>query len=194
MIRQDRRAGSAAAAIALLSILMVAVGMLLVGMLGGTTGRDLGGAAADSDFARAVPLILAAEVLKLATAAAQLVVVAAAARGEPSRAPRLALLALGGAGALLVAASGLAGLLAVAAERHSPLIADFGFAGMAATGLWALLLVGLELPRLRRWHSAAGILFGAASLAALAAPPAAFLSVLAGLAWWFGLAGRLRGG
>lgn len=192
--RPDRRARAAAIAAALLSLAALAVGILLVSMLGGTTGRDLGQGAADADFARAVPLLAIAEILKLSSAAAQLIVVAAIARGEPVRAARLFLVASGGAGALLIAASGLAGFCAIAAQQSSPLISALGFAGIAATGAWALALVGLELPRFARWHAVAGILFGATSLAALAVPPAALLSVVAGWAWWLGLARRLRTG
>jgi hypothetical protein len=188
----DRIAAAAAFTVGLGSVAALAVGFLLLSKLGGTSGRDLGGAAAAGAFADAVPLLVAAEMLKLITAGAQLVAVRSTA--AHAEAARRTLVTAGYSGALLIAASGIFGLSAVATQSRdmASLISTPGFYGIAATGLWAILLVlqgGFEF---RRWLAVAGVLFGAACLVALAVPPVAMLSGILGWAWWFGLAAHLR--
>jgi hypothetical protein len=196
MIRRNRSARAAAIAVALLSGAQLAVGIGLAAMLGGTTGRDLGTGAAEAAFARAVPLLVVAEMLKLLAACAQIVVVRAVAGAAPARAARAATLVSGTAGAALIAASGVLGLWAVVQQEagHGPLIAALGFAGLGATGLFALVLLSFEAPRLSRWHAGAALLFGLLCLGALVLPVLALLSVPAGWAFWLGLAARFRHG
>jgi hypothetical protein len=186
-------AAAAALIVGLASVAALAVGFLLLSKLGGTSGRNLGGGAAASAFANAVPLLILAETLKLVTAAAQLVVVHRTAPA-PAGAAGWMLAAAGYLGASLIAASGIFGFWAVAthSQQMGVLISALGFYGIAATGVWALMLVLRGADELRRWHAAAGIAFAAACLAALAVPPAAMLSAAIGWAWWFGLAARLR--
>lgn len=193
MIPHDPKAGTAAAAIALISAVQVAAGIGLTAMLGGLTGADLGRGAAEAAWERAVPLLVVAELLKLAVAAAQVVVVRALASSAPAGPRRLALFTAGFGGALLIAASGIAGFVAIASSDAMPaFVAPFGFGGLAATGIWALLIAGFEARTLSRWHFVSAIAFGLACLGALAVPPVALLSVVIGWGWWLGLAGRLR--
>jgi hypothetical protein len=194
MIRPNPPARAAAIAVALLSAAQLAVGIGLTSMLGGLTGQDLGANAANEAFARAAPLLVVAEILKLLVAAAQAMVVRPVAAAAPAHAARTATLVAGLGGALLIAASGLLGLYAVAVQDPGmgPLVADLGFAGLGATGIFALVLLSFEAPRLRRWHALVTLLFGLACLVALFVAPVALLTVPLGWAFWLGLAGRLR--
>ncbi|HEY0011977.1 MAG TPA: hypothetical protein VGB79_03900 [Allosphingosinicella sp.] len=194
MIRPNPRARAAAIAIALLSAAQLAAGIALTGMLGGFTGQDLGAHAANEAFARAAPLLVLAEILKLLVAFAQAIVVPSVAAAAPAPTARMATLVSGMGGALLIAASGLLGLYAVAAQDpgYGPLVADLGFAGLGATGIFALVLLSFEAPRLRRWHAFVTLLFGLACLIALFYAPAVLLTAPLGWAFWLGLAGRLR--
>lgn len=192
MIAPNPKARVAAIGLAALSALGLAAGVALTVMLGGTTGQDLGRNAADAAFARATPLLVLAEIVKLLSAAAQVVVVRAVSAAAPPGRARLASLVSGIAGALLIAASGIVGLYAVATAQPDlgPIVADLGFAGVAATGVFAIVLVSFEAPRLRRWHVSAALLFAIASLAGLILPPLVLLTVPLGWAFWLGLARR----
>ena len=185
MIRPNPRARAAAITVALLSAAQLAAGMALTGMLGGFTGQDLGANAANEAFARAAPLLVVAEILKLLAAGAQAIVVPAVAAAAPAPRARMATLVSGMAGAILIAASGLLGLYAVAAQDpgQGPLVADLGFAGLGATGVFALVLLSFEAPRLRRWHAFVTLLFGLACLLALFFAPVIFLTVPLGWAF-----------
>ena len=193
MIISDRTAARAAFAVGLFSVASIASGVALLAMLGGTSGQDLGQGAAAEAFARAVPVLIAAEALKLLSAAAQLLVVAATAHKTIT--PRAWVLAgLGSVGSLGFAASGVFGLAAIAAARPEvpPIIAQAGFLGIAVTGGWALLTAWWRVAGIGGWLRIVGLLFGAGCLLALALPPLAILSGLVGLVWWFGLASHLR--
>jgi hypothetical protein len=185
---------AAAIAVAIFSFVALALGILLLTRLGGTSGQDLGSAAGADAFARAVPLLFAAELLKLLTACAQLVVVIAVARPAPERLSRVAMLILGSLGAFFIAASGVAGIEAIAAEDpgQGGFISNLGFVGVAATGAWALLVTLLRPLPLPRWLLVVGALFGLVSLAAFPVPPLALLTVVLGWPWWIGLSGVLR--
>jgi hypothetical protein len=186
---------AAAIAVALLSFLALALGILLLNMLGGTSGDDLGSSAGAEAFARAVPVLIAAETLKLLIACAQLIVVVAAARPASDRLARVAMMLFGSLGAFFIAASGVAGLDAVMSGDMSQagFVSNLGFIGVAATGIWALLVIVLRPLPLARWHVAVGALFSLACLASFPIPPLALLSVVIGWPWWLGLSRALRG-
>lgn len=192
MIRPNSRARAAAISLVVLGVAMLAAGAMLVSMLGGTTGRDLGANAADAAFARAVPVLVVAEILKILTCIAQIVVVRAVAAAAPAPRARLATLVSGIVGALLIGASGVLGLYATASSDSSwaPTVSELGFAGIASTGAFAFVLLSFEAPRLRRWHAGVALLFGIASIAAMLFPPAAFAAGLLSFPFWIGLAGR----
>ena len=194
MEQSRNMAAAAAASVAVLSILSLAVGVLLMSMLGGTSGQDLGQGAPDAAFARAVPVLGLAEVLKMLTAAAQLVVVAATAASASGAAQRAAMGVTGAAGAILIAASGIVGLYAIATSDATAgkTISDLGFFGIAATGLWLLLVVLFKALPLPVWLTAIALAVAATSLGALLVPPLVMLSGVLGLVWWFGLAAQLR--
>lgn len=195
MIAHSRKGVLAAAAVGGLSLLSIALGMALLARLGGTSGQDLGRGAAASVWADILPILVAAEIVKLLIAAAQATVVFAL-TGSKDGATRWALLLTGLAGAVAIAASGAVGLYAVAA--HQPELgaqtSALGFLGMAATGLWLLLLVVFRPVALRGWHTALGLVVAALSMATLIFAPVAILAGILGVPWWFGLAARLRSG
>ena len=194
MIRPNHRARVAAIAIVLLSAAQLAAVVTLTGMLRGFTGESLGAAGANEAFARAAPIVAVAEILKLLIACAQAMVVPPVAAAAPAPTARLATLVAGIGGALLFAASGILGLYAVAAQDpgFGPLVADLRYAGLGATGIFALVLLSFEAPRLRRWHAFVTFFFGLACLVALFYAPAEWLAAPLGWAFWLGLAGRLR--
>lgn len=185
---------AAAIAVAIFSFVALALGILLLVRLGGTSGQDLGGGAGADAFARAVPLLFAAEILKLLTACAQLVVVIAVARLAPERLARVAILLLGSLGAFFIAASGVAGIEAILAQDagQGGFVSNLGFVGVAATGAWALLVILVRPIRLARWLVVVGALFGLVCLTAFPVPPLALLTVVLGWPWWIGLSGALR--
>ncbi|MDP8912548.1 MAG: hypothetical protein M3N39_03095, partial [Pseudomonadota bacterium] len=190
----DYHKGSqAAGAIAGLSILSVGLGVLLLSQLGGSSGQDLGSDAAATAWARVVPILLAAEVVKLLIAAFQAIVTFAL-LGSRAGAGRWPLLVVGLLGAFSIAASGVVGLYAIVA--HEPELtaqtSALGFLGMVSTGLWALLVVVLRPISLGAWQSALGLMMAAASTAPLFFPPAAMIAGILGVLWWFGIAMRLR--
>ena len=188
MIRPNPRARAAAIAVALLTAAVLA---LKVGMTASLTDR---GGTAEAAFAAAAPFLVAIGILKLLAALAQILVVRAVAAAAPAPAARMAALVSGIAGALLLAASGLLGLYASAADapQHAALVFDLDLAALGATGVFALVLLSFEAPRLRRWHAGASLLFGLLCLLALFLPTAFWLAVPLGWAFWLGLAGRLR--
>jgi hypothetical protein len=193
MIRPNPRARAAAISVALLTAGILAARFAITAVLT----RDPAGASAASaeqSLAAAAPFLVVIGILKLLAAAAQILVVRAVANAAPAATARMAALVSGIAGALLLAASGLAGLYAsaVQAPQYAPLAADLDLAGLGATGVFALVLLSFEAPRLRRWHAGATLLFGLLCLVALFAPPAFFLAIPVGWAFWLGLAGRLR--
>ena len=170
-----------------LSLLSIAIGIVLMRMLGGSDGSELGRSASGADWASAAPLLAIAEAVKFALAAAQAIVVTHLARraGVPLAA---SLRAAGYAGALLLALSGIAGLQAIAAEDPMPRLPSlFGLLGLAATGLWALLLLAGRVLKTAGWHRLLTVPFALLNMAALPFPPAAFAGALLGLAWWAGL-------
>lgn len=190
----DLRKGAFAAwAVAGLSILSIGLGLALVLQLGGTSGQDLGRTASNASWARILPILVAAEVTKLLIAASQ-ATVALAVRGSRGGAWRRLLLPAGLAGSAAVAASGVVGLYATAVERPelTGQTSAFGFWGMAATGLWALMIVMLRPVELRPWQTFLGLALAAASVVPLLIPAVAIAAGLLGLPWWFGLAARLR--
>lgn len=184
MIRPNPPARAAAIAVAILSAALLADGIVMSNARGG---------AADA-FADAAPILAAAGLLKLLIALAQILVVRAVAAAAPASMARLATLVSGVAGALSIAASGFVGLYAVAASNagRQALSADLTLAGVGATGIFALVLLSFEAPRLRRWHAGVTLLFAIASIAALLYPPLLYVAVPVGWLFWIGLAGRLR--
>lgn len=179
----------AAMAVALLSVAQIGVGLLLISLLGGTSGQDLGQGAAPADWGRAVPVLVAAEILKMLIAAAQILVVRGLA-GQAGRALPLTAAIVGIAGALLVATSGILGLAAVAV-RDPALGAPtsvLGFLGLAATGIWAVLVAYLKPLPLKPWLLAVAWGLGASSILALAFHQIVVIAGLLSLLWWFGLA------
>ena len=190
----DYQKGSQAAfAVAGLSTLSIFLGLVLLSQLGGSSGQDLGRDAAAMDWVRVVPLLLAAEGVKLLIAAFQAIVTYALV-GSRGRAGRWPLLVFGLLGALSIAASGLVGLYAIVAHEpeRTTQTSALGFLGMAATGLWVLLVVLLRPVSLRAWQVALGLTVAAASIAPLLFPPAAMIAGILGVPWWFAIAKRLR--
>ena len=183
----------AAVALTILSALGLALGVLLIAQLGGTSGADLGRGAAPVHFAKVVPLLIAAEIVKILTCVAQIILVRAVA--GLTTAPSGMLARLGGyAGAMLIAASGLAGLWAIASKNAGlgGIISGLGFVGLAATGLFVLLLTTAHRGKFGRWRAMAGFAFAAVSIAALLLPPLAMISAVIGWVWWLSLASVLR--
>lgn len=182
-----RGAAPAALAVAVLAVAALASGVMLLQALGGQSGRDVGASASSAALAGAIPLLVVAELLKVATAICQFVVVRAA--RPVAGAWRTILSALGYAGATLIAASGILGLWSVAVADPSlgPLTSALGFAGLAFTGAWVIALVLKSGLGLSRWLTIAGLAFGAASLAAVVFAPVAMLAGLLSIVWWFGL-------
>lgn len=194
----NRKAAIACYAAIALSLLSLGIGIALMRLLGGSDGSQLGQSASGADWASAVPLLALAEGVKFALAAAQTIVVTNLARatGRPLGA---ALRASGYAGALLLALSGVAGFQAILTEDPLPRLPSlFGLLGLAATGLWALLLLAGRVLKTARWHRLLTAPFALFSMAAPLFAPAAFAAALLGLAWWSGLGRQLsleaRGG
>ena len=187
-----QKGSQAAWAVAGLSILSIALGLVLLSQLGGSSGQDLGRDAGAIDWARVVPILIAAEVVKLLIAAFQAIVTYAL-LGARAGAGRWALLVFGLLGALSIAASGGVGLYAIVAQKPelTAQTSALGFLGMAATGLWVLLVILLRPVSLRAWQVALGLIVAAASVAPLLFPPAAMIAGILGLPWWFGIAKRL---
>ena len=186
-----RKGSKAAFAVAGLSLLSIALGLVLLSQLGGSSGQDLGRGAGATAWARVVPVLLTAEVVKLLIAVFQAIVTfAVAPRAGAGRWP---LLVSGLLGALSIAASGMVGLYAILA--HQPELtaqtSALGFLGMAATGLWSLLVVLLRPVSLRAWQAGLGLIVAAASIAPLLFPPAALIAGILGVPWWFAIARRL---
>jgi len=187
-----RRAAPAAFAVAILTIAALATGVLLLQALGGQSGRDVGAAASSAVLSGAMPLLVVAELLKIANAIGQAIVVGAARPTAGRWRPILAI--LGYLGAALIAASGALGLYSIAAGNPGLglLTSALGFAGLAAGGGWVICLVlasGLAMPR---WLVVVGLAFGILSLAATVIAPLAMLAGLLSIVWWFGLSRALR--
>ncbi|HEX8194216.1 MAG TPA: hypothetical protein VF552_15080 [Allosphingosinicella sp.] len=192
MIRPNPRARAAAIALAILSAVQLAVGIAVAASIASFLQRQPGDAQAA--FADAVPLIVIVEIVKLLAAVAQILVVRAVAAAAPAPRARMAALVSGIAGALLMAASGLLGLYAAAAKDvgSGALVHDLALAALGATGVFALVLLSFEAPRLRRWHAGVTLVFALACLLTLFVPGALFAAVPLGCIFWLGLAGRLR--
>jgi hypothetical protein len=139
-----------------------------------------------------VPILVAAEAVKLLIAAFQAIVTCAL-LGQRGGAGRRALLVFGLLGALSIAASGAVGLYAIVAQKPELTVqtSALGFLGMAATGLWVLLVVLLRPVSLGAWQVALGLIVAAASIAPLLFPPAALIAGVLGVPWWFAIARRL---
>jgi hypothetical protein len=186
-----RKAALACYAIVALSLISLGIGIALMTMLGGQDGSQLGQSASGADWASAVPLLTLAELVKFALAAAQVIVVThLATRTGPALGALLR--AAGYSGALLVALSGIAGLQAIVAQNPMPSLPSlFGFLGLAATGLWALLLLVAKALQTPRWHRMLTLPFGLLGIAVPLFAPASFAAALLGLAWWAGLGRHL---
>jgi hypothetical protein len=161
--------------------------MLLIAALGGSSGRDLGSDASGMAFTKAAPLLIAAELIKLAVGTCQgtLVSYATQVQGKWRTATKLA----GYTGAALIAASGLVGIYAVYAESRGLGVwaSALAFGSAGATAIWVIgFTTSTKLP-LKPWHRIVAFTFAAASLMSLIIAPAAMLAGLLALAWWFGL-------
>jgi hypothetical protein len=111
-MEKNKAFGAGSLLIVVLSLAGMAVGVLLLNALGGSSGQDLGQNAPASAFGKAVPLLVAAEVIKILSAVVQLVIACALFTGVQGTL-RIPFLLTGGAGALLIAASGVVGLMAL---------------------------------------------------------------------------------
>jgi hypothetical protein len=173
-----------------LTIAAMLTGIMLMWTLGGASGRDLGAKASDVALAQAAPLLIVAEVLKIAIGVCQGALVRSTSHLHKWAA---AALLAGYAGAALIAASGLMGLYAVQAEsRQMGAIASaLAFGSVAATAVWVISLLSSAKPLLRPWHRTVGFAFAATSLLSVVIHPAALLAGALGLAWWFGLSRAL---
>ena len=170
-----------------LTAVAMLTGVLLISALGGSSGRDLGATATGASIMQVAPLLAAAELLKLATGAClgTLVFASAAAQSKLRAGAYLS----GSAGAVLIAASGLFGLAALASQSRDmgAWASALGFASSGATAIWVLTFLSGSTVALRRWHRAVGCAFAGASLLSLVVAPVALLAGLFGLIWWFGL-------
>ncbi|WP_294174006.1 hypothetical protein, partial [uncultured Sphingomonas sp.] len=104
-----------ALSLGVLTAVAMLTGVLLMSTLGGSSGRDLGATANGTTIMEVAPLLAAAEVLKLATGVC-LATLVLASRTAQSKLRAGAYLS-GCAGAVLIAASGLVGLYALASQN-----------------------------------------------------------------------------
>ena len=206
----DKLGATAAFAAALLSIAALAVGMSIVaasGGPGGATSFD----PSQAQSPRVLPLLLLAEIVKVAIAAVSLVLVVAT-RQRLAAAPRLAAVATGAgiAGAALILASGTVGYHgAMQPVGATPMLGGdggtfalavgavatgLGLASLFASGGWALLtgVAGLRTGSIGRLPAYAGIVHGVAALVTFAFPPLALLVFAVGLVWLVSLGMALR--
>jgi hypothetical protein len=186
---ERRFASQAALTLGILTVAAMTTGVLLLQAVGGLSGRDISANAVGPAFARAVPLLVLAEALKIGTAACHWIVVVCSARVLETG-WRRAVVVSGLAGAALLAISGLAGLHSVFAgvPQIGPLASGLGFASVALTGTWTLLFVLQTRLHLARWHSLVGFSFGLLALASIPLAPLAMLVGLLSVPWWAGLA------
>ena len=171
---ESRKLSTAAFVLAVLTVAALAIGAVLVRQLGAD-------AAAGSAAAAARPLLITAEIVKLASAACLAVAVRAAGGGPVRMA--------GWGSALLLAASGAAALAAIcnANAALGSWANPLAIASLIATALWALGLSFGGETRLPAWLRIVASLFAAAALGAAFVPPVGLLAGLLGLLWWFGL-------
>lgn len=190
MGRITSRAGVACYACALLTLLALAVGIAIAVELGVASGMEIGRLDRVA-LARVTPLLIVAELLKIATAVAVAVVVLEF-RGHPARTARtwLGLLA-----AALVGAAGLLGLFALSSSGPASaglgrIVGLLGLASVPMTGIWVIMLAttkdqaGAPFPT---WLRAVALSLLALGLAAPIFPPVGILFGLVSLAWWVGL-------
>lgn len=169
-----RALSTAAFCLAALTIAALAIGVALVRQLG----MDAGAGSAGAD---ARPLLVAAEAVKLASAACLVIAVRASGGG----AARIA----GWASALLLATSAAAALAALwsANAALGSWANPMALASLVATGLWALGLAFGGERRLPTWLGIVASLFAAAAIGAMLLPPVGLPAGLLGLAWWLSL-------
>jgi len=191
---QDSRSGSVASfACAALTIASMGVGIAIMQAMGVSSGMDVA-RASPAALRSAQPLLVAAELLKLATGAALIVAVRATARRWRTS-PVTA--AVGWIAGLLVIAAGLLGLvalsdLAVSSARTGLLVGLLGLLSLPATGIWAAMSAWGAGNRTSLALRILGLLLGVAGCVTLRFPPAGMLFGLTGLVWWMVLGLRLR--
>jgi len=196
-MRQDVRIGAIASmGVAILTVLAMITGIAILFRIGGASGVDVA-AAEGSAIRSVVPLLFAAEALKLATAAAMLVSVIAVGRtlSLPSWST--------GAGLVAVAAvtcSALFGFEGVAAANGSVrpgAVALVPYAGrilFVASGLW-ILSASRTAERagvFPKWLFRVGLVLAAVSILSAIVPPLGLPTGLLAILWWTGLARSLR--
>lgn len=190
-----RAASRASLAVALLTLAALLCGIAILGMVGGASGGDLAGAAPEK-LRAAFGLMVAAELLKLATAAATVFAILGIRARLLGASPSAGLATGAGlTGALAIAASGfvgLAGLLQLdSAGRPAVLALMVPIAGvvLAAGGLWFLLASLADGSR--AWLRVLGVVLGVVSIAAALFQPLGLAAALLAIPWWIGQSRRL---
>ena len=187
VFRSTKVASSSAFVLGVLTIAAMLTGVFLIAALGGSSGRDLGSNAGGMAFKNAAPLLIVAELLKVALGTCQAMVVRCAVEVQGKW--RGGALLSGYAGAALIAASGLVGIYAVYAESRGlgAWASALGFASAGATAIWAIAFVSGTNLVLKPWHRIIGLTFAAASVLSLIVAPVGMVAGLISLLWWFGL-------
>ena len=182
---KDSSAAPAAArasyACAVATILSLGVGIGIVVAMGVTSGADVARASAEAR-ASALPLLVAAELLKLITGLLIAATVLQSGRVfDSSKLTR----AVGLLGAALVFAAGLLGLPAVLSQAGAYLAQPVVLAGLLSlplTGSWAAMMTSGARPS--PLLTGVGFALGILGLLSLALPPAAMLFGLVSILWW----------
>lgn len=183
------RAGKASWGCALLTLIALVLGISIAARLGASSGMDVSNSGYEA-LMSIRPLLIAAELLKLASALSLVVVARSLSQVEAGHGwSRYA----GYLGASFLFAAGLAGLAALSGTALSSaelgeLVGPLGLVSAPLTGLWATSIqterVGLRLPKWLRIAAVTLLLLG---LGAVVLPPIGMLFGLVSLAWWSGL-------
>jgi hypothetical protein len=182
---QDRSGVIASFACAALTIAAMATGIAIMRAMGISSGMEV--ARADLETLRSSQLLLvAAELIKIATGAALSVVV----RATGSKWRTATLVAWTGyAAAVLIGAAGIIGLVSVldldaSSPRIGMIVGVLGLLSLPATGIWAATIAmhsGSPAPKPLR---ITGLLLALSGSSALIYPPAGLAFGIVSLVWW----------
>jgi len=191
---RDRAGALASFVCAALTIAAIAVGIGIMQAMGVASGMEVARASPEA-LRSAWPLLVSAELLKIATGLAVIIAVSATRRRW-----RISALAagLGYLAAALVTGAGLVGLVAISnfslsSPRMGAVVGLLGLLSLPATGAWAWLSTW-HVTRASKGLRMAGILLAISGIATLIFPPMGLLFGIASLMWWMLLGLALRRG
>lgn len=192
---RDGQGALASFAMALLTVACMAIGVAIMTAMNVNSGMGVASASAETIRA-ARPLLIAAELMKIVTAAALFVAVRSTARRwDASRLTS----GIGHAAAALLLGAGLLGVVAVlelsgSSAELGAAVGLLGLLSLPVTGAWAAMIASGAAAQVRagRFLRIIGILLGIAGFATFAFPPIGLLFGLVSLLWWVSLGMVLR--